>query len=212
MVDLFPAVSHSFILLCMLQAQSLQLLHQLVTPIQLLTKEEWDDFEQIWFPYEAARKQLITVAGEKEKYLYLVLDGVQRVFYADEENREATLVFTYAPSFGGVLDAFLLQQPSRYFYETLTPSVFLRASYTDIEKLMLKHHPIATLIRKGVTIATSGILERLVELQCYSTEQRFKTLLQRSPHILQLIPHKYLANYLGMDATNFSKLFNKTKI
>lgn len=194
------------------QAASFQILQQLVSQIQPLSEQEWGDFVRIWFPYEAARKQLITTTGEKEKYLYLVLDGVQRVFYADDENREATLVFTYAPSFGGVLDAFLLQQPSRYFYETLTPSVFLRASYPDVEQLMSKHSAIATLIRKGVTIATSGVLERLVELQCYSAEQRFKTLLQRSPHILQLIPHKYLANYLGMDATNFSKLLNKTKI
>jgi hypothetical protein len=36
--------------------------------------------------------------------------------------------------------------------------------------------------------------------------------LQRSPHILQLVPHKYLANYLGIDATNFSKLLNRVRI
>jgi hypothetical protein len=36
--------------------------------------------------------------------------------------------------------------------------------------------------------------------------------LQRSPHILNLVPHKYLASYLGMDATNFSKLLGSVKI
>ncbi|MFN3381588.1 MAG: Crp/Fnr family transcriptional regulator, partial [Runella zeae] len=41
---------------------------------------------------------------------------------------------------------------------------------------------------------------------------RFRCLLQRSPHILQLVPHKYLANYLGMDATNFIKLINKVRM
>jgi hypothetical protein len=56
------------------------------------------------------------------------------------------------------------------------------------------------------------VLERLVELQTFSAEDRYKRLLQRSPHILQLVPHKYLASYLGMDATNFSKLINKIKI
>ena len=196
----------------MIQPQALQILRELVLPVQPLTEEEWQDFEKVWTPFEASRKQLITVAGEKEKYLYLVLSGIQRVFYADDENREATIVFTYAPSFGGVLDAFLLQQPSRYFYETLTPSTFLRAPYTEVERLMHKYHAIATFMLKGVSLATSGVLERLVEVQCYTAEQRFKKLLQRSPHILQLIPHKYLANYLGMDATNFSKLLNKVRI
>jgi len=187
-------------------------LKKLSTAIHPLTDEEWNAFHNIWKPFEAARKEVLTPAGENERYLYFVVKGVQRVFYLDDENREATLVFTYAPSFGGVLDSFLLQSPSKYYYETLTPSTFLRASYVDIHLLMNQHRGIEALIRKGVTTATSGVLERLVELQCYSAEQRFKKLLQRSPHILQLIPHKYLANYLGMDATNFSKLMNKVRI
>lgn len=61
-------------------------------------------------------------------------------------------------------------------------------------------------------MALSGVLERIMELQCFTSEQKFKQLLTRSPHILQLVPHKYLANYIGIDATNFSKLINKTKI
>ena len=155
---------------------------------------------------------MLTTAGEKEKYLYFVLEGVQRVYYFDDQNREATLVFTYAPSFGGVLDALMLQNPSRYFYETLTPSVFLRASFQDLQQLLQTRPVIELLIRQGITHSFSGVLERLVEIQCFSTEDRFRRLLQRSPHILQLVPHKYLANYLGMDATNFSKLINKVKM
>ena len=77
---------------------------------------------------------------------------------------------------------------------------------------MNRYRSLETLVRKGVTWSMSGIMERLVELECFSAEERFRTLLKRSPHILQLIPHKYLANYLGMDATNFSKLLNQVKI
>ncbi|RDB03938.1 Crp/Fnr family transcriptional regulator [Runella aurantiaca] len=191
---------------------ALDSLKQLTLSIQPLSDEEWDAFSKIWKPFSAKRKEVITAAGEKEKYLYFVVEGVQRVYYFDEQHREATLVFTYAPSFGGVLDALMLQQPSRYSYETLTSSVFLRASYHDLQTLMQSHPAIELLIRQGITGALTGVLERLVELQCFSTEERFRRLLQRSPHILQLVPHKYLANYLGMDATNFSKLMNKVKM
>jgi hypothetical protein len=74
------------------------------------------------------------------------------------------------------------------------------------------HPNINTMIRKGITAALSGLLERIVELQCFSSEEKFRKLMQRSPHILQLVPHKYLANYLGIDPTNFSKLINSVKI
>lgn len=187
-------------------------LKQLVDALHVLPEQDWNAFSAIWRPFSAKRKEVLTLTGEREKYLYFVLEGVQRVYYFDERNREATLVFTYAPSFGGVLDALLLQQPSRYFYETLTPSRFLRVTFSDLHALMQTKPAIEALVREGVTRSLAGVLQRLVELQCYSSEEKFRQLLQRSPHILQLVPHKYLANYLGIDATNFSKLVNKVKI
>lgn len=191
---------------------SLQQLKQLIDGIHPIPQEDWNEFASLWKPFAAKRKEILTVAGEPEKYLYFVAEGVQRVYYFDEQEREATLVFTYPPSFGGVLDAFMLEQPSRYFYETLTPSVFLRASSLSLHQLIQMRPSIALMINKGLTHALSGVLERQVELQCFSSEEKYRKLLQRSPHILQLVPHKYLANYLGIDATNFSKFINKVRI
>ena len=185
---------------------------ELISPIQPFSESEWERFSSIWTPFQAKRKEILTTAGLKEKHLYFVAEGVQRIYYFDDQNREATLVFTYAPSFGGVLDSFLTQTPSRYFFETLTPSSFLRASFSEFEQTRELFPSVDKMVQKGLIIAFSGILERLVELQCYSAEERFKKLMQRSPHILQLVPHRYLASYIGIDPTNFSKLINKVKI
>lgn len=193
-------------------SEALSHIRKMINAIQPLTEEEWQWFAAIWHPFTAKRKELLTRQGEAEKYLYIVEEGIQRVVYFDEQDREATLVFTYPPSFGGVLDSFLMQAPSRYFYETLTPSSFLRTSYDELQLLMDKSVNMERMIRKGVTGALSGVLERIVELQCFSSEEKFKKLLSRSPHILRLVPHKYLANYLGIDPTNFSKLINSVKI
>lgn len=192
--------------------EALQQLKSVIDAIQSLPDKAWADFAAIWEPYTAKRKEVITTSGSTEKYLYFVTEGVQRIYYLDEQNREATIIFTYAPSFGGVLDSLLMQQPSKYYCEALTASTFIRAKHNDLQKLMLEHKEIETLIRQGVTSSLSGVLERLVELQCFSSEEKFRKLLQRSPHILQMVPHKYLANYLGIDATNFSKLINKVRI
>jgi hypothetical protein len=77
---------------------------------------------------------------------------------------------------------------------------------------MRKHPCVSEAIHVGIMLAFSGLLERMVELQCFSSEEKFRQLLKRSPHILTLVPHKYLANYLGIDPTNFSKLINSVKI
>jgi CRP-like cAMP-binding protein len=187
-------------------------LKQLLQAAYPLPEEDWSLLATIWTRVTARRKEILTHSGDVERYLYFVEDGVQRIYYSDDQLREATVVFTYAPSFGGVLDSLLLQRPSRYYYETLTPSTFLRASYADVQRLIDTRPAFAALVRQNLNITLSGVLERLVELQCFSSEDKFKRLLQRSPHILQLVPHKYLANYLGIDATNFSKLLNKVRI
>ena len=58
----------------------------------------------------------------------------------------------------------------------------------------------------------AGMINRHIELHSLTIEERFKVFCQRSPHLLQLVPHKYIASYLGIDPTNFSKLFNSVRI
>lgn len=174
-----------------------------------ISESDWVEFSGIWEPFSAKRKEIITEAGEIEKYLYFVVEGIQRVYYFDEQGRSATIVFTYPPSFGGVIDSFLLQNPSRYSYEALTPSCFLRTSVSEFNRVLKGHPSLENIMFRGTSQVLSGLLERLTELQCFSSEDKFRSLLRRSPHILNLVPHKYLADYIGIDPTNFSKFLNR---
>ncbi len=192
--------------------EQLTALQEFCNRIHVLSPEEWTSFSTCWQPFAAKRKELLTHSGETERYLYFVTEGVQRAFYVNEEGKEATIVFTYPYSFSGVADSFLTQSPSKYFLETLTRSTFIRAPYVQVEALMRAHHGFETFIRKAVSMTLAGVLERQIELQCFTAEQKFRALLKRSPHVLRLIPHKYLASYVGIDATTFSKLLGSVKL
>jgi len=187
-------------------------LQQLVMAIHPLTPEALDAFCTCFTPFSAKRKEIITAADTKERFLYFVTGGAQRIYYMDDTGREATLLFTYPYSFGGVLDSFMLQQPSRYVYESLSPATFLRATYTELNSVRQQYPNVEVMINKGIAAALSGILERLAEIQLFSAEEKLRALFKRSPHIFQLIPQKYLASYLGMDATNLSKFMNGIKL
>ena len=192
--------------------ESLQILHDFVQRVHPLKQEEWADFSVIWTPVQYKRKTVLTVAGEIERNLYFVLEGVQRAFFVGNKNIEATVVFTYPYAFSGVADSFLTQKPSKYFLETITSSKMLRTSYQQIQQLMDKHHNFERWVRLAASHTLMGVLERQVELLSFSAEEKFKTLLTRSPHVLQIIPHKYLASYLGIDASTFSKLLGTVKL
>jgi CRP-like cAMP-binding protein len=177
-----------------------------------LPEAEWQAFAAIWQPFSCRRKTMLTAPGETERYLYFVLEGLQRSYYIGENGEEATIVFTYPPSFSGVADSFLTQTPSLYFFETLTASNFLRTTYVQLDDLMNHYPAIQKMILKATAAALKGVLQRQIELQCFSAEEKFKTLLRRSPHVLQIIPHKYLASYLGIDPATFSKLLGTVRL
>jgi CRP-like cAMP-binding protein len=188
------------------------LLKQFINTAYPLKEEEMDALASVWQPFECRRKTILTAAGETERYLYFVLEGVQRAFYIGDDKQEATIVFMYPPSFSGVADSFLTQTPSKFFLETLTASRFLRTTYKQIDELMDRYPEIQKMVLRLTAFILKGVLERQLELQCFSAEEKFRALLKRSPHVLQIIPHKYLASYLGIDPATFSKLLSSVRL
>jgi CRP-like cAMP-binding protein len=195
-----------------MSAEEERKLYGFITTLYPLQPEEAAAFSACWQSLTVKRKTVLTAAGETEKYLYFVLEGVQRVFYLNDNSKQATIIFTYPPSFSGVADSFLTQTPSPYFFETLTASRLLRISYETVFRLADTYKGLQQMLLQATAHALKGALHRHIELQCYNNEDKFKTLLRRSPHLLQLVPHKYIASYLGIDATNFSKLLSGIKI
>ncbi|MGV3560891.1 Crp/Fnr family transcriptional regulator [Larkinella arboricola] len=194
------------------QSTALEQLKKVVFQVTKLSDEEWSAFAACWHWVEYKRKTILTSAGEVERYLYFVVDGVQRAYYLGDRKRDATLIFSYTGSMSGIIDSFQLQQPSRYYLETLTASQLLRLSFADFDRLLATYPALERWGRIGTAAAMSGLMERYIELMTFSAEEKFRILLTRSPHVLQLIPHKYLASYLGLDPTTFSKLLASVRL
>ncbi|MDR8392640.1 cyclic nucleotide-binding domain-containing protein [Aliifodinibius sp. S!AR15-10] len=186
-------------------------LQEFLQQIHTVENEILEEYASQWDEYTEPRKTLVTEAGKTERYLYFVVEGIQRSYYINE-GKEHVIAFTYPPSFSGIPDSFLVQKPSKYYLETITESRFLRLSYERHQQLMEKYRPIETLFRKAIERIFIGVLERHYELMAYTIEERFKAFMKRSPHLLNMVPHKDLASYLRIDPTNFSKLLSSVRL
>ena len=188
------------------EAEDLEKLREFIVPLSPLSKEAENAFLALWTTFQLGRKKIITRQGEPERYVYFVLEGLQRAFYTDESGKEHTVIFSYPYSFSGVADAFLLGTTAQFSFETLSPSRFLRANRQAVFHCADAFPDVRALLLNATSIALQGALYRQIELMSCSAEEKFRRLVSRSPHMLQLCPQKYLASYLGMDATTFSKL------
>ena len=122
------------------------------------------------------------------------------------------VAFTYPPSFSGIPESLLTQTPSKYYLQTLSRSRLVAFPYQKLLRLMDEHHAIERFIRITLSYILKGVMDRQYEQLSLSMEERFLALAKRSPHLFQTVPHKYIASYLGIDPTNFSKLYNSHKI
>lgn len=152
----------------------------------------------------------ITVAGQTQRELYLVKSGVQ-MSYFDTDNKTHVIAFTYPPNLCAIPESFSFQIPSKYFLTCLTDSELDYITFEELQKLFDQSQQIERLFRRMTEVVLAGMINRHIELHSMTIEERYKTFCQRSSHLLQLVPHKYIASYLGIDPTNFSKLFNTVK-
>ena len=170
-----------------------------------------DAFLDSWEEVSVKRKAVLTRAGEREHYMYIVLEGVQHAVVAHGD-KEATLVFTYPYSFSGVIDSFLLQQPANCRLECITASRLLRMSHRTLLQLIDEYPVLETWLWKSLAGVLAGTLQRQAELLTFTAAEKVTALLRRSPQVLNLIPHKYLASYIGVDASTFSKMLGSVRV
>jgi len=155
--------------------------------------------------------EVIIAPGQVQRNLYFVKSGVQMSFY-ESENSIHVIAFTYYPDLCAIPESFSNQKPSNCFLTSLTDSELEYLPFDQLQKLFDKSQQIECLFRKMTEAILAGVINRHIELHSLTIKERYKNFCHRSPHLLQQVPHKYIASYLGIDPTNFSKLYNQVKI
>lgn len=179
-------------------------------PQVILTEQEENRFKSLWSIKTFNQYDLITEAGNVERYFYFVLEGVQAIYILNEKGEKVVLGFSYSGSPSGAFDSFIKKQPSDTFLEALKPSKMLAISFKDYQSLFEKHQGFYQWGHEFFQQILFGRLSREVELLTLSAEQRYKAFMQRCPNELKVIPQKYLASYLNMKPETFSRLRSRT--
>lgn len=176
-----------------------------------ITSEEFVAIESKLQTSSFRKGDHIISPGQIQRHLYFVQSGIQMCHF-EKEAKTHVIAFTYPPNLCALPESFSQQKPSKYYYSAVTDSEIQYLTFDALQSLYKRFQNIETLFRKINEKLLVGMLNLHLEFRSMSIEERFTSFCRRSPHLLQQVPHKYIASYLGIDATNFSKLFNKVKI
>ena len=170
-----------------------------------ISEKDWEIFSSKLIRREFIKKSVILKIGEKEYYLSFIEKGIVRKCIPQEFD-DLTFEFGFTNNFITAYDYFLTQQPSSYQLETITDTVLWSVSFNDLQIIYTDTaigNTIGRLASEDLFIKKS---KRELSLLTQSAEERYLNLFTEQPHLLQLVPLKYIASYIGITPQALSRI------
>lgn len=167
---------------------------------------------EIIMPYFEAKKfrkkATILDIGKVSNEVFYLVKGCIRLYCLKGGEELSTYFFT-ENMFAGSYDSFLSQKPSKVAIETLEESEVLVLTYKNLEKLYAIFPRMNELIRKAIEYRFILLHDLFISYLLNSPEERYLTLLNERPELLQRVPQHQIASYLGVTPVSLSRIRNR---
>ncbi|MBY0245683.1 MAG: Crp/Fnr family transcriptional regulator [Sphingobacteriaceae bacterium] len=156
------------------------------------------------------KSTLIVKEGQFADKMYFIVSGCVRAFY-NKDGKDITDWFAFEGDFISSINSFNQGVASKHAIELLEPTLFLEITRETIFTLADKHHCFERLGRIAVTKTMLQLQERIVSIQFETAQQKYESLINVRPDILQRVPLTYIASHLGITLETLSRIRNPKK-
>lgn len=154
-------------------------------------------------------KTVLLHSGEICKYSYFVNSGLLRSFNINDNIVEHVLAFACSGWWIGDMYSLLSQKPGNLFIETLENSEVVLLSKTNQELLYQEIPKLERFFRILTENSLVANQERLMDNLSLSAEERFEKFCSKHHDLIQKVPQKQIASYIGVTPEFFSKMKSK---
>jgi CRP-like cAMP-binding protein len=185
-------------------------LYEYINKIHPISDEIKQALDKHFEIIELPKRHLLLKDGETCNYMYVVLKGLARMYYVKDDEEVCSLFIEEKYLFNSP-NSFYSRKPGYEYIETLEPSTLARIHYNHLQQLYNTHPPlnfIARVITEHYFVKSE---ERLYLLRKKSAEERYSYFTERYPTLLQKVPLKYIASYLGITLETLSRIRNKIR-
>lgn len=151
-------------------------------------------------------KTIILNAGEICQYSYFVNSGILRSFNINDNIVEHVLAFACQGWWISDMYSLLSQKPGNLFIEVLEDAEVILLSKENQEQLYLEIPKLERFFRILTENSLVAHQERLMDNLSLSAEDRFEKFCSKYPTLIQKVPQKHIASYIGVTPEFFSKM------
>lgn len=155
------------------------------------------------------KNESFTQVGEYSKKVAFLKEGIIRAYFIGLDGKEFSKQFYIAPNMIGAYASLITSQPTKINHQALTDCTLLVAPYSRILELYDMHHSLERLGRKLAEFYYVEKEQKLIEQAVFNAEKRYQFFQERFPTLENKIPQYYIASYLGISATQLSRIRKK---
>lgn len=148
---------------------------------------------------------LILKSGQVENYLSFIHSGILR-FYVLAKDKEITFDFAFPNSYYCGYDSFYYQSKTKIYIEAITDCELYSITYENLQALYLECETAKQLGRIATEYLLSKKVKRELGLLTKTAQERYLTILKEQPKLVQNIPLKHLASYIGVVPETLSRI------
>lgn len=155
------------------------------------------------------KKEFYLEEGKIQKAMGFVYSGLLRSYYVDEQGKKVTISFINENSYASDYPSFIQQKPSKYFIETLEPTVIVNLPYLAIQDAYNKYKNFE---RYGRLIAEQILLKKQERIESFLFEnaaERYKRFIEENQSIITRISISDLSSYLGIERQSLTRIRKK---
>lgn len=184
----------------------MQELREHIEEIISLTDQEFDFILGHFDSVKLRKHQFLVQEGEVVKKEYWIVKGCVKSYLLDEDGKQHILRFAMEHWWITDYESFVKQTPSKIFIDCLEDCELLYITHENREKLTLEMHKMERFWAKKSKLGRIALQNRILSLLKNSAKQRYELLLQQYPQLLQRVPKKLIASYLGVSRETLSRL------
>jgi CRP-like cAMP-binding protein len=143
--------------------------------------------------------------GQSCKTIYFIKKGAIRIYYL-KDGMDITESFQFENTIVARVESLFSGKPSSKAIQALEAATLLLIPTDKLTLLYAEFHSIERLFRKIFEESHMQSIHRLEGIQFHTAEERYHNLLKEKPQILQRIPLKYIASYLGITPVSLSRI------
>lgn len=177
--------------------------------ISPLSQETIHSLSELFVPTILKEDEYFVEDGKYAREIGFLETGVARAYFVNKEGKEYNKQFFVGPTLIGAYSSLLTKQKNKIAQKTLTECKIWKAPFHEVELLYAKFHDFEKLGRK---IAEYYFLEKEkkeLEMALMDAERRYLILREEFPGLEMKIPQYHIASYLGISATQLSRVRNK---